>query len=190
MKQLFVPALVVLAAGMSAPAGAQTMKPGLWEINQHMESSGGEMEAAMAKMQQQMAAMPPAQRKIMEDAMARQGMKAGAAPGAGGGMNVQVCLTKEMVERNEMPSQQRGSCRSMAQQRIANTMKIAFVCTDPTSRGDGQITFNSPESYAMKMTVESMREGKASKMSMQATGSWRGADCGSVKPPQGTLTAK
>jgi hypothetical protein len=35
------------------PAGAQTMKPGLWEINN--KSSGGRGEEAMAEMQKQMA---------------------------------------------------------------------------------------------------------------------------------------
>ncbi len=189
-KKLFLPTLAVLAAAVAAPAWSQTtMKPGLWDINQHMESAGGEMEAAMAKMQKQMAAMSPEQRKMMEDTMARQGVKIGPAA-SGGGMNVQVCMTREMVERNEMPSQQRGSCKSTSQQRVGNTMKMAFVCSEPPSRGEGQFTFNSPESYTMKMNVESLDQGKARKMSMQSTGTWRGADCGNVKPPAGVLAGK
>jgi len=52
-----------------------------------------------------MAGMPPEQRKQMQDMLAKQGMGQGGA----GGMSMKICMTREMVERNEMPSQQQGS---------------------------------------------------------------------------------
>ncbi|GAB3477562.1 hypothetical protein [Polaromonas eurypsychrophila] len=87
------------------PALAQSTKPGLWEINHKMGGSA-EMDQAMAQMQQQMAGMPPAQRKQMEDMLAKQGMSMG--PSAGGGISMKVCMTKEMAERNEMPQALQG----------------------------------------------------------------------------------
>ena len=66
-------------------------------------------------------------------------------------------MTKEMVERNEMPAQQ-GDCRTTQQSaQRATRMKMAFTCTNPPSSGEGQMTFNSPESYTMKMTVNTQR---------------------------------
>jgi hypothetical protein len=173
---------LVIAAVFTAAAcsvGAQTLKPGLWEIQQKMQTSSGDMEKNMSQMREQMANMSPEQRKMMEDMMARQGVRMGT--GSGGGMNVKVCMTKEMVEKNEVPAQ-RGDCKTTQQSRTGNTMKMAFVCTKPPSSGEGQVTFTSPESYTMKMVVNSQADGKTEKVNMDGTGKWLGADCGNIKP--------
>ena len=73
--------------------------------------------------------MPPEQRKKMEEMMAKQGVKMGAGR-AGGGMSVKICMTREMVERNEMPAQQ-GDCKTTQQSRSGNTMKMAFSLHQP-----------------------------------------------------------
>jgi hypothetical protein len=169
----------VLATGASA-AGAQSMKPGLWEITSKMQSGSGQMERQMAQAQERMANLPPDQRKMMEEMMARQGVKMGTA--GGGGMTMKVCMTKEMVERSEMPSQQRGDCKTTSQSRSGNTMKMAFACTNPPSSGEGQFTFNGSEGYTMKMAVNTTVQGKPETMNMDASGKWLGADCGDVKP--------
>ena len=172
--------LAALAAGTFAiGASAQNLKPGLWEVTNNMKSGSGEMEKSMAQMQQQMASMPPEQRKMMEDMMAKQGMKMGA--GGGRGMSVKQCMTKEMIERNEMPTQQ-GDCKTTKQQRSGNTMKFAVSCTNPPSSGEGQVTFVSSEAYTMKMTVNTNVGGRPETMNMDASGKWLGADCGSIKP--------
>jgi len=163
----------------SQPALAQSTKPGLWEINHKMGGSA-EMDQAMAQMQQQMASMPPAQRKQMEDMLAKQGMSMGA--GAGGGISMKVCMTKEMAERNEMPQAQQGDCKSTAAPRVGNTQKISFVCTQPPSSGEGQITFTSNEAYTMKMVTTTTVKGKPEKMTLDGSGKWLSADCGAVKP--------
>ena len=178
MKLHFVLA-AALVAGASA-ASAQSMKPGLWEITSKMQTASGQMERQMAQAQQQMANMPPDQRKMMEEMMARQGVKMGTA--GGGGMTMKVCMTKEMVEHNEMPSQQRGDCKTTSQTRSGNTMKMAFACTNPPSTGEGQFTFNGSEGYTMKMAVNTTVQGKPETMNMDANGKWLGADCGDVKP--------
>lgn len=177
---------VVIAAGLSVlplSATAQNMKPGLWEITSKMQTGSGEMERSMTKMQQQMASMPPEQRKMMEEMMAKQGTKMGA-----GGTSVRMCMTKEMVERNEMPAQ-RGDCKTTSQARTGNTMKVAFTCTNPPSSGEGQITFVSSEAYTSKMAISTTVQGKPEKINVESAGKWLGADCGDVKPP-GQATKK
>jgi hypothetical protein len=172
-------ALAALAAVVfSAGAYAQNMKPGLWEITHDMKSGSGEMEKARAQMQQQMAGMSPEQRKMMEDMMAKQGMKMGA-----GGTSVKMCMTKEMAERNQVPTQQ-GDCKTTRQERSGNTLKVAFSCTNPPSSGEGQYTFVSPEAYTMRMTIKTAVQGKAETMTMDGSGKWLSADCGSIKPMQ------
>ena len=172
---------VLITAALASGAlgvAAQTMKPGLWEINNKMTSSSGEMEKAMAEAQKQLASMPPDQRKMMEDMMAKQGV--GLGKGAGS-TAVKVCMTKEMVERNEVATQQ-GDCKHTTSPRTGNTMKFSFVCTKPPSNGEGQVTFVSPEAYAMKMTLNTTANGKPEKMNMDATGKFLSAECGAIKP--------
>jgi hypothetical protein len=174
----------LLAAAVALSAGAamaQNMKPGLWEISHKMQTGSGEMEQKMAMAQQQMANLPPDQRKMMEEMMAQRGVKMGAG-GPGGGMTIQMCMTREMAERNEVPAQ-RGECKTTMQPRTGNTQKMSFVCANPPSSGEGQITYASPEAYSMKMLVNTTVQGKPEKMSMEGSGKWLGADCGSVKPP-------
>jgi Protein of unknown function (DUF3617) len=161
---------------LALPAGAQAMKPGLWEINNKM--GGGQMDAQMAEMQKQLARMPPEERKQMEAMMAQRGVR--MAPGAGGGMAVQVCMTREMIERNEVPT--RDGCTSTQQKKSGNTIRVAFTCTNPPSSGEGEVNF-TPESYTSRMTVKTMVDGKSESMVVDATGKWLKADCGSVKPP-------
>jgi hypothetical protein len=168
-----------LLAAASLPLQAQGLKPGLWEI--HNSTKGGEMDAAMAQMQKELAQMSPAERKQMEAMMARQGMRM-TAPGAGGGMAVQVCMTKEMVERNEPPMQE--GCRTTQNQRSGNTHKFAFACSNPPSSGEGQVTYQGPEAYTSRMTVKSTTGGKTETMTMEGSGKWLKADCGNVKPLQ------
>lgn len=173
------PAVFGLLLLASEPALAQTLKPGLWEISNKMQSASGQMEKAMADMQKQMAAMPPEQRKMMQDMMAKQGMAMN--PGAGGAIAVKMCMTREMVERNELPSQQ-GDCKTTTSPRVGNTMKLSFVCTQPPSSGEGQVTFVSPEAYTAKMTLKSTVQGKPETMTMDGSGKWLSANCGAVKP--------
>ena len=167
------------AACFGISASAQNMKPGLWEVTNNMKSASGDMEKAQAQAQAQMANMPPDQRKMMEEMMAKQGVKPGA--GGSGGMSVKTCMTKEMVERNELPAQQ-GDCKTTHQSRSGNTMKFAVACTKPPSTGEGQVTFISPEAYTMKMVVNSESRGKPEKMNMEGGGKWLGSDCGNIRP--------
>ena len=178
MKRTFFIAAAV--AALSTGAGAQSMKPGLWEISNKVQAgAGGELDQKMAQARQQMANMPPEQRKMMEEAMAARGMKMGE--GGPGSMSIKVCMTKEMAERNEVPTQ-RGDCTTTRQSRSGSTMSMAFTCTNPPSSGEGSVTFQGSEAYNMKMLVNTTVQGRPEKLNMEGSGKWLGADCGSVKP--------
>jgi hypothetical protein len=170
-------AACVLAAAC-LPATAQTMKPGLWEIHNKM-GGNAEMDQAMKEMQKQLASMSPAERKQMETMMGKQGI-AMAKPSAGGGMSIQMCMTKEMVERNDMPVQ--DGCKTTLSQRSGNTLKHGFTCTNPPSSGEGTVTFSGSEAYTSKMTIKTVSGGKTETTTMEGSGKWLKADCGNVKP--------
>ena len=170
---LLAAALAVLASA----AGAQNLKPGLWEVTHKMQTGSGQMEQGMSQMQKEMAGMPPAERKAMEEMMSKQGVKMGPA----GGMSVKICMTKEMVEDNGLPAQE-GDCKTTRQSRSGNTMKYAVACTNPPSTGEGEVTFKGPEAYSMKMVMSTKVDGKPEKMNMDGSGKWLASDCGNVKP--------
>ena len=177
MKKLQHVLITAALTGTALGAAAQSMKPGLWEINNKMSTGSGEMEKAMAEAQKQMASMPPEQRKMM----AKQGVN--MSMNAGGGTTMKICMTKEMADRNEFAThQQQGDCKHTSSPRMGNTLKYSFVCTKPPSSGEGQITFNGSDAYAMKMDMTSTVHGKPEKMSMNATGKFLSADCGNIKP--------
>lgn len=181
MRNLRPLALVALITACCL-AQAQSLQPGLWEIHSQMQGgSGMRMAGAMEQMNQQMAAMSPEQRKMVQDMMAKQGMQMGGADG-GSGMRMKICMTQDMVDRNEMPSERRGDCKHTQSPRVGNTLKYAFTCTNPPSSGEGEVSFQSREAYSMKMAMTTTVKGQPEKMDMQATGKWLGADCGNVKP--------
>ncbi|MBA2674398.1 DUF3617 domain-containing protein [Ramlibacter sp.] len=170
---------VFVAAGLalaSLAASAQSLKPGLWDITS--KTQGGQMEQAQAEMRKQMAAMPPEQRKMMEDMLAKQGVKMGTGAG---GMVMQICMTKEMTERNEIPMGN-SDCKTTSQSRSGSTMKFAFACGNPPSSGEGEYTMLGSDAYKSRMTLKTVIAGKPDTMTMEGSGKWLAADCGSVKP--------
>ncbi|MBI5276869.1 MAG: DUF3617 domain-containing protein [Burkholderiales bacterium] len=167
-------------AAACASGQAQALKPGLWEVTNKM-GGNAQMDQAMAEMQKQMAAMPPEQRRQMEAMMQQRGMQMPGA-GPGGAMSMKLCMTREMAERKEMPMQQ--GCTITKLQASGNTTNLAFTCASPPSSGEGQFTAMGPDAYASRMTVRTVVQGKQETMTMDGTGKWLGADCGSVQPPQ------
>ena len=170
--------LAVVLFGVGLGAGAQTLKPGLWEISNKMQSNNPQANKAMADMQKQLASMPPEQRKMMEDMMAKQGV--GMSMG-NQGLTMKICLTPDMVERPELPAQQ-GDCKHTLSPRVGNVMKMSFTCTKPPSSGEGQMTFESPQAYSAQMVVNSAVAGKPEQMTMDSRGKWLSGDCGNVQP--------
>ena len=177
------PALLPLAAWLvlatcTLPALAQSqLKPGLWEYSMQMKSGDGQTEATMARAQEQLAKMPPEQRKQMEAMLAKNGVAMGAKANT-----VRVCLSKEAAERGE-PPQNDGRCKHETLQRSGSSMKFRFSCAgEPPSSGEGEYTFAGPGSYTGHMVMTTVVKGQAKRMEMNQTGQWLSADCGGLKP--------
>ncbi|MBX3609535.1 MAG: DUF3617 domain-containing protein [Hydrogenophaga sp.] len=173
-----------LLLALSAPlaAHADGPKPGLWEVTQKM-GGNAKLDAAMAQMQQQMAAMSPEQHKMMQDMLAKQGMSMpGVAPG--GGMSLRYCLTPEMAARKEPPPPADGKCQMQVTERNSSGMKMSFQCTDPASSGDSTIRFNGDSGYSSVTNVSTVVNGKPEKATIEGSARWVSANCGNVKPRQ------
>lgn len=174
--------LTLALTGTALNVSAQTLKPGLWEIKNSMSTGSGDMEKAMAVAQQELAKMPADQRKMMEDMMAKQGITMNAGSGTPA---IKVCMTKEMIERNDVTAQQ-GDCQHTVLPRTGNAIKFTFACSKPASSGEGQVTFVNPESYTLKMNVKTQAKGKPETMTLQASGQFLSPECGAIKPLSAT----
>jgi Protein of unknown function (DUF3617) len=164
---------------LSAMAFAQTTKPGLWEISSKMDTSGNsEMAKQMAEAQKQMAAMPPAQRKMMEDMMAKQGMSMNMK--GDGSTVIKVCITPEMA--NRPPVEQQKDCAYNFPARSGNTQRFSFQCTQPVSSGEGEITFKGTDDYDGKMKLTTTHQGKKETVNMNTSGRFLSSNCGTIKP--------
>ncbi|MGZ3329820.1 MAG: DUF3617 domain-containing protein [Xanthobacteraceae bacterium] len=179
MKTILPLLACALGCAAALPAGAQNMKPGLWELSNKLSSSDSQMNTAMAEMQKQLAGMPPEQRKAMQQMMERKGMQMNV--GAGGALTTRMCMTKEMIQRKEFPVQE-GDCKQKVTPMSGNRMKVAFSCTKPPASGEGELTLDSDTSYRAKMHVKGSDEGRQQVVDMDVTGKWLGADCGKLRP--------
>ena len=176
-----VAALALVSASLAtAPALAQKVQPGLWETTMAMPSGGPQMQAQMALAQQQLAKLPPEQRKMMEDMLAKQGVGLGA-----GGNAIRYCLSKAQAENADLPQDLEGRCRRESLQRDGSTMRFKLVCSNPPSTGSGEIVFKGDKAYDMKVSIEHQRQGKPARMDMSGSARWISADCGQLKPVGG-----
>jgi len=170
----------VLAAALAclAPsAHAQTQQSGLWELATTMRSDDPKMEAAMAKLQKELAAMPPEQRKQMEAAMGGRGINVGS-----GVTKIKICLTKEEAARQPAERMNSATCSQKDMQRSGKTMTFKYECTQPPSSGEGEMTFVSDKAYSGKTVMRSSDPSKPRQLTMTMEGKWLASDCGDVKP--------
>lgn len=173
--------IILIAIGLLVSSFAfsqSSTKPGLWEITSKMSSpTNPQLAKQMEEAQKAIAAMPPEQRKQMEEMMTKQGMN--MSFGAGGATAIKICITPEMSSRP--PVAQRQACTYKFSQ-SGKTHDFSYQCTQPPGDGEGQMTFSDAENYAGKMRINSMQGGKKETMEVQTTGKFLGANCGAIKP--------
>ncbi|UTY60380.1 DUF3617 domain-containing protein [Massilia sp. erpn] len=172
-------ACALLLVGSSA--GAQTLKPGLWEMNNRIAGGSPETMQAMARAQKEMANLPADQRKMLEQMMAQRGV--GLNLGDGGGVKLTYCMTKEMAEKRELPAGQPGDCRSTSTP-VPGGVNVSFHCNKPPSQGKGQVIFEGDTGYTMRMDVTSSAHGAPQQMMVEGSGRWLSADCGAAPKPR------
>jgi hypothetical protein len=172
----------LLCAASLHTAHAQTppgprIEAGLWEINMSLKSQTGKAEMAMREAQAYISRLPPDQRKQVEQMMAQQGVKLGDKTSS-----VNACISKEDAERGEIP-QQAGDCTQQVLEKTASSMKVKFSCnTNPPAQGEALVEFQSPTAYTSRGIVDTVVLGQNERVTVDQTGRWLGADCGSVRP--------
>lgn len=167
----------LLASALPLQAQAQKLTPGLWENTVTMKSNDSGMNAAMAQAQQAMAALPPEQRKMMQDMMAKQGVSMGPK-----GNSVRACVSQAMVDSDQLP-QTEGKCTRQGMQRNGNTLKFSYTCAGDTPvSGEGEFTFIDSKSYTGRTVTQVTAMGKPQRMEGTVVGKWISADCGALKP--------
>ncbi|MEZ5619140.1 MAG: DUF3617 domain-containing protein [Rhodocyclaceae bacterium] len=184
MKKLILAAVLPLLA-TPAFAADSGMKAGLWEIKTLKQVMDGQdmkaqMAAAQAQMQQQLASMPPEQRKQMEAMMGRQGM------GMGSGGTARICISEEMAKRDTPVVDPEGRCQPTKMSRSGNTMRYEVDCTvdGRRSQGKGESTFSGNMVHSrMDMTTTDARGRHTMQTESQMT--WLGRDCQGLAPVGG-----
>ncbi|WP_158218849.1 DUF3617 family protein [Roseateles aquatilis] len=175
---LFAPLVAgLLLAAAAIPSSAQDIKPGLWELKQRPQLDP-QRQAQMEQAQKQIAAMPPEQRKMMEQMMSQRGVSLDL--GQNGAITIKSCVSKEQAERALMPKTE-GKC-SHDMKRSGDKMIGSFRCTDPASEGETEVTFAGPDRYTTKSEIRSQRGGKTETIRSTGEARWLGSDCGNLKP--------
>lgn len=163
--------LLSTAAAWAQPA----IQPGWWEVQHTLRSSSGEMEQAVAEAQRQIAAMPPEQRRMMQEMLGRQGV----AMGAGGPPHVFTCISPELAASRALPVQQQGECTTTVTGRAGSTIDLRFVCSRPPSSGTGRFTVHDPRRYSGRWTiVEAAASGRpGERVDIDIEARWVAAAC-------------
>ena len=167
---------LIAALCMASAAQAQMLQPGLWELTTSNMEVEGQPMPDMQMMLNQLRSLPPEQRAMMEQVLAKQGITV-----AGNG--IRSCLTPEQVKANDIPLQDpQSGCTQRITERNGNVWKFSFSC--PKAQGAGQATFLSDREFTTQVAGTFNASGTTQKGSMQTRAVWLGANCGTVKPRQ------
>jgi hypothetical protein len=128
--------------------------------------------------QSALANMPPEMKAKMAEAMKARGMSMPDANGA-----TKVCLTKEMFESGDWQQvAAQAGCTTNYSTLSKTNWKWHTSCTALKSESDGEVVFNSAESYRTKLTTTMTAMGKPTTSTRIVESKWLAADCGDVKP--------
>lgn len=176
MRHTIASSLLITLALAAGNAECSSLRPGVWEYTTSVKTKSGEMEKAMAQMEQQMAMLPPEQRKMMEQTMAAQGVAKSSKPNT-----YKVCVTKENAQQGFIPSSD-SRCRQQIVRKSGNTVWFTYTCKgNPPTSGEGTYTLIGDSAYKGNMKVKTMVNGKAEIMEMNMKGKWLSKDCRSLK---------
>lgn len=164
----FLLTLSIFTISSSAMASL-IMKPGKWRLETQMSAEGKEQIDPMAKMREAMKNMTPAQRKQMEDMMAKMGKSNPDMPKVGFDKNgMTVCYTKEMLDGDLglKKQQEDQNCKVSDFQKTTNKITMKFKCEDGAS-GDSVWNITDP-SHLNGLTKIVTSKGKKSEIKFKA----------------------
>ena len=159
--------LSVLCSALNAHAAGK-MKPGLWEMRMQSDAM------------KNMPAIPAEQLEKMK----QMGIKIPMMQN--GAITHQVCITREMAEREHPPMAQREhtACQPQNMQHSGNAWSMDLLCDSPELKGTGKMTgtYNSDDSLQSIYDFNGVSHNKPVSQHMETKGKWLSADCGDVKP--------
>jgi len=172
MKRLIITAALFFLA-LNATADNPKIKPGQWQHNFTLKSQSGQIEAAIEQAKQMMAAMPPDQRKMVEDMMKSRGIDLDL-----GSYTAKVCLTQAQIDQNGLPKPN-DNCEQTVTEKITNGYKVKYACAgDPPVSGEGEYTIIDDENFTIDITVNTEMNGKPETMDIKQSGKWLSPECG------------
>ena len=151
-------------------SSAMEIQPGLWEISSSNMQVDGQALPGMETMLAQMKNLPPEQRQMMEQMLAKQGVQLGD-------QGVRVCMSEAQIKAQQIPLQDpKSGCSHEVTERSAELWKFRFSC--PDGQGEGETRFVSDKEFTTR--VQGSYGGQNS--SMQSHARWVSADCGGLQP--------
>lgn len=200
-KTLLIGSMLMLVLPALAEPIKVDMAPGLWENKMQYTGDGAaqmqqmqstQMEAAMAEMKKQFAAMPAEQRQQMEAIMAQSGMQVtdqgvsfenNQVSISADGVTAKNCVTQAQIDSGDMGMDDSEGCTSTLTQVSKNRFKSVQVCTgENTSRSEGEVIFSSPKRYTGTGQMSQTLNGQQHKVSFAIEGTWLGSNCGDIQP--------
>jgi hypothetical protein len=157
-------------------AHATELRPGLWEVSSNKMQVDGQDLPGMQEMLAQMKNMPPEQRKMMEDMLAKQGV-------ALGDKGVRVCLSEAQVKARRLPmADAQSGCTHEFTEQSSDLWKFRFDC--PNGKGEGETRLLSDQEFVTTLNTQYSGQGQSQSGRMESHGRWVSADCGTLKPAQ------
>lgn len=168
-------AFLLSAVLMPALVHAQAfhVKPGLWEHSIDLKSESGRLEAALELARTQLALLPPAQRQMIEETLAQQGVRADFV-----NQTFQNCITEEEAASGEFSFAEDGGCEQTSVQTEGNTTHIRFVC----AQGEGELTLTNGSTYTGTSSMTLDMGGVIEKATATHSGRWVGESCAALQP--------
>jgi uncharacterized protein YneF (UPF0154 family) len=155
---------------LPALACATAIQPGLWEVTSSNMQLGGQALPSMDVLLAQMKNLPPEQRQMMEQMLAKQGVKLGDK-------GVRICMSEAQIKSQQIPMHDPDSgCTSEVTERSASLWKFRFNC--PNGQGEGETRFASDKAFTTQ--VNGNFDGQSSSMESQAR--WIATDCAGLQP--------
>ncbi|MET3120219.1 hypothetical protein AAKU64_004467 [Undibacterium sp. GrIS 1.8] len=165
--QLISLSLCALSLVSNAEAAGKS-KAGLWEVTIQSDAM------------KNMPTIPPEQLEKLK----QMGIKIPNMQN--GGMTTQMCITKEMADRDQPPVnfKDQSGCQSKNIQKNGNTWSMDLVCDKPEMKGSGKVTgtYLGDDSVQSVFDFKGIANDKPINMHSETKSKWLSADCGDIKP--------
>jgi hypothetical protein len=162
-----------LAFPVFSHAQAFDVKPGLWEHSIDLKSESGRLEIALELARSQMQLLPPEQRKVVEDTLAQQGIKADFV-----NQTFQNCITIEEAGSGVFQFAEAGGCEQTSVHTEGSLTDISFTC----AQGQGELTLINGTTYTGSSSMQLNFGGIIENATATHSGRWVGESCAALNP--------